>query len=326
MARIKIFSVSSLVALVTVVSSRGADLPELKTAFQSPPPEVRLHAYWWWLNGNVTAEAITWDLEAMKEKDFGGSLITDAGGAEQDGNRQVPKGPLFGSQPWRELYRHALREAKRLDFELVLNIQSGWNLGGPSVTPEDAANQSAGLKKNFPEPKSLFEITGPWNIAFDPAWFYPDDGSGGRVVFEKLVDWTQLPNEAIQHFSGAAFYRTVFDLPAGLSDRRESVQLSLGAVREMARVTLNGRPLGIAWCPPWQVSVPDGLLMSKGNRLEIEVVNFWPNRLIGDAQLPPAQRRTRTNITKFENPKGDKHYTTLMPSGLLGPVQIVTMD
>lgn len=69
--------------------------------------------------------AITRTLEAMKEKGFGGALIMDAGGAEQDGNRQVPMGPLFGSKPWRELYRHTLREAKRLDFELALNIQSG---------------------------------------------------------------------------------------------------------------------------------------------------------------------------------------------------------
>ena len=52
------------------------------------------------------------------------------------------------------------------------------------------------------------------------------------------------------------------------------------------------------------------------------MVNLWPNRLIGDAKLPQEQRRTSTNIAKFDNPKGDPHYTTLMPSGLLGPVTI----
>ncbi|MDD4101626.1 MAG: glycosyl hydrolase, partial [Kiritimatiellae bacterium] len=111
----------------------------LERGFAVPPAEARLHSYWWWLNGNVTKEAITRDLEAMKEKGFGGALITDAGGANQDGNRQVPRGVLFASEAWRELYCHALREGARLKLEMALNIQSGWNLGGPRVAAEDAA-------------------------------------------------------------------------------------------------------------------------------------------------------------------------------------------
>jgi len=132
---------SALLAGGTVLGA-GQDASgkeDLAKAFVTPPPEARLHAYWWWLNGNVTAEAITRDLEEMKKKGFIGALITDAGGAEQDGNRQVPHGPDFASPKWRELYRHALREGMRLGMELSLNIQSGWNLGGPGVKPEDAA-------------------------------------------------------------------------------------------------------------------------------------------------------------------------------------------
>ena len=127
-----------LLAVVTALSV-AASASDLESGFLAPPPEVRLHSYWWWLNGNVTREAITRDLEAMKDKGFGGALITDAGGAEQDGNRQVPHGPDFGSSEWRALFRHTLGEAARLKMELALNIQSGWNLGGPSVTPADAA-------------------------------------------------------------------------------------------------------------------------------------------------------------------------------------------
>jgi len=100
--------------------------------------EARVRAYWWWLNGNVTKESITRDLEQLKAKGWGGALICDAGGAEQDGNAQVPHGPTFFTPEWRALYRHALAEAHRLGLELSLNIQSGWNLGGPMVKPEDA--------------------------------------------------------------------------------------------------------------------------------------------------------------------------------------------
>lgn len=113
----------------------------LVDGWNNPPMQSRIRAYWWWLNGNVTEEAITRDLEEMKAKGFGGALICDAGGASQDGNNPVPHGVSFLSPQWRELYKHALREANRLGLEMSLNIQSGWNLGGPMVTADDAAKK-----------------------------------------------------------------------------------------------------------------------------------------------------------------------------------------
>lgn len=113
----------------------------LEQDWDSPPRDARVRAYWWWLNGNVTREAITRDLEQMKAKGFGGALICDADGSSQDGNERVPHGPTFFSPEWRELYKHTLREASRLNLEISLNIQSGWNLGGPTVKAEDAAKK-----------------------------------------------------------------------------------------------------------------------------------------------------------------------------------------
>ena len=180
--------------------------------------------------------------------------------------------------------------------------------------------------QNFPVPEPLLAIAGPWQVSFDSAWFYPDNGTQGNVVFEKLADWTTRPEPAIRYFSGAAVYRTQFDLPATVPADRKTLSISLGEVHEMARVKINGRELGVVWCPPWSIEIPPGILAKANNRLEIEVVNLWPNRLIGDAKLPEVQRRTRTNITKFENPKNDPHYTTLLPSGLPGPVTLQTIE
>jgi hypothetical protein len=131
----------TVAAAVLLAGRAAAEAAALDTGFTTPPREARLRAYWWWLNGNVTRASITRDLEEMKAKGFGGAVIIDADGSSQDGNDQVPHGPTFFTPAWRELYRHALSEAARLSLEMSLNIQSGWNLGGPMVTAEDAAKK-----------------------------------------------------------------------------------------------------------------------------------------------------------------------------------------
>jgi hypothetical protein len=120
-------------------AKRDLTLAELRAGFMAPPPQARLRCYWWWLNGHTDKATITHDLEEMKAKGFGGALLVDANGANQDGNENVPPGPTFGSPAWVDLYTHALREADRLGLEITLNITSGWNLGGPDVKPEDAS-------------------------------------------------------------------------------------------------------------------------------------------------------------------------------------------
>lgn len=113
----------------------------IKTNFKNPSSNSGVNCWWWWLNGNVNKATITKDLEAMKSRNFQGAMIFDAGGHNQRGNKDIPAGPLFGSPEWNELFVFALDEAKRLDLEIGFNIQSGWNLGGPRVTPEYAAKQ-----------------------------------------------------------------------------------------------------------------------------------------------------------------------------------------
>jgi len=89
-------------------------------------------------------------------------------------------------------------------------------------------------------------------------------------------------------------------------------------VRELAEVKLNHKSLGISWCPPFRVDITDAVKPAD-NLLEIEVVNFWPNRIIGDQSLPESKRLTRTNVRKLTA------KTPLMPSGLLGPVRLETL-
>ncbi|WP_340110750.1 glycosyl hydrolase [Maribellus mangrovi] len=143
----------------------------IKTNFQEPQRSSGVNCWWWWLNGNVNKAAITKDLEAMKSKNFQGAMIFDAGGHNQRGNDDIPKGPLFGSDEWNELFVFALDEAQRLGLEMGFNIQSGWNLGGPRVTPQYAAKQLTYSEKKLTGGKNVeIELEQP-HTRFD---FYGD--------------------------------------------------------------------------------------------------------------------------------------------------------
>lgn len=150
-----------------------------------------------------------------------------------------------------------------------------------------------------------------WEVQFDEKWGGPE-----HVIFEGLSDWTLHPNEGIKYYSGTALYRQSFDFPEAGS--KGKFLLSLGEVYHMARVKLNGKDLGVLWTAPWEVDITSALKM-KRNVLEIEVVNLWPNRLIGDEGLPPEHRLTHTTY---------RHYSKdspLLKSGLLGPVTILNL-
>ncbi len=158
------------------------------------------------------------------------------------------------------------------------------------------------------DPQPASEISGPWDVSFDTAWGGPD-----HVSFDKLSDWSTNKNLGIRNYSGTATYRKTFSVSATTA----RTWLDLGDVRELAEVRLNGKSLGILWSPPFRVEITSAL-KSGENQLEIDVVNFWPNRVIGDAALPVEKRLTRTNVLEL------KADTALVPSGLLGPVRIFT--
>jgi len=183
-------------------------------------------------------------------------------------------------------------------------------------TQKPVAKARNAAAKNFPALTTAQEITGAWEVTFDPKW-----GGPGKVNFEKLEDWINRPEEGIKLYSGTAIYRKTFTL-AGEPGNQPPFYLSLGSVRYTARVKLNGKDLGIVWTAPWRVEITSAL-KAGANELEIEVINLWPNRRIGDASLPEEKRYTQSNITFSPiNPANPPDRSGLLTSGLLGPVLI----
>ncbi|PTY05149.1 glycosyl transferase family 2 [Opitutaceae bacterium EW11] len=178
------------------------------------------------------------------------------------------------------------------------------------VFPKDSSAAGSEAGPDFPAYRTVQDVTGPWTVKFDPKW-----GGPAEVVFPELTDWTQRPEQGIRHYSGTATYVKRFDLTGAPAGR---LYLELGTVRNIADVRLNGKALGIVWTAPWRIEITNAV-RPRDNLLEIEVVNLWPNRLIGDAPLPRDQRLTRTNIAVDAT-------TPLLPSGLLGPVRLLEED
>ena len=175
--------------------------------------------------------------------------------------------------------------------------------------PIEAIRSGAG-DRNFPVYSQIAEVKGPWTVYFDPKWGGPESAE-----FAELVDWTKRPEEGIKYYSGKATYVTKFDLEALADDPPSGLCLNLGELNNLAQVRLNGRDLGVCWTRPFRMDI-SGAARSGRNELEIDIVNLWPNRLIGDAHLPPEKWFCKTNVRKFT-----KDYP-LLPSGLLGPVLV----
>lgn len=166
--------------------------------------------------------------------------------------------------------------------------------------------------RNFPPLGQLAEIRGPWDVTFDTTLGGPD-----HALFPTLEDWTQRSEPGIKYYSGIATYRNTFDFPDEARRPGRPILLDLGEVRNMARVRLNDHDLGVVWCAPWRVDITDAV-KAGGNRLEIDIANLWPNRLIGDQTQPPEKRVTWTTWNPY------RADSPLLPSGLLGPVSIVS--
>ncbi len=108
----------------------------LETAFRQPPAAAHCKTWWHWMNGNVTAEGITLDMEAMKRVGIRGFQIFQVGTG-------IPKGPVdYSSTEHARLLQHAAKEAERLGMEFDIMNCPGWSSsGGPWITPEYSMKQ-----------------------------------------------------------------------------------------------------------------------------------------------------------------------------------------
>jgi hypothetical protein len=172
---------------------------------------------------------------------------------------------------------------------------------------------SGNAASNYPATHTVQTLSGPWTVNFDPKW-----GGPKETTFDQLIDWTNSPEPGIKYYSGTAIYHKEFTLPDSLANGSRLL-LDLGEVDALASVRLNGRDLGVVWTRPARIDI-SGAVKQGENKLEVTVVNLWPNRMGYDESLPKEQRLTESNIHKFSP------ASPLLPSGLVGPVSVLAED
>ncbi len=168
------------------------------------------------------------------------------------------------------------------------------------------------LAANFPTATSIATVKDPWQVSFEHDSI--KRGPVEPIVMKELKDWTAFDDERIRFYSGTAVYTTsltIYTVPIN-----KTFYLDLGTLTATAKVKVNGTYIGGVWTSPYRLNVSD-VIHPGQNRLEVEVINTWKNRLIGDHRLVAKDRivQSRNNPWNAQSP--------LQPSGLFGPVTLL---
>jgi alpha-L-rhamnosidase len=157
----------------------------------------------------------------------------------------------------------------------------------------------------------LETVAGPWEVSFEA-----NRGAPETITLDRLTSWSESSDEGVKYFSGHGTYTKSVEAQAGWFKPGVQLWLDLGDVKNLAEVTVNGKPVGVVWKAPYRIDVTSAMKPGE-NKLEIRVANLWVNRLIGDQQPNATRKYTFTTHNPY------KANSPLLPSGLLGPVEII---
>lgn len=290
-------------------SGKVADVTE-RVAKSAGPHSMRISASNAALGGDPAVNIVK-TLEVTYE--FGGETKTTS--VTENGTLAVGDFPDAGTPPIFQADTTQLKVWENAD------IVVSWSKGKPQKHQV----------RDVPVP---MVVTGPWTLAFPPGWDAPE-----KVQYDKLASWTDSDEFGIKYFSGTAKYQNELVVPRERLAKGLRLVLDLGDVRELCRVSINGKPTATLWKPPFRMDVTN-LVHAGKNDLIVEVTNLWTNRLIGDEQFPDDmgwngvqlkgwpewflrhETRPETRRKTFTTWRHNFKDTPLLPSGLIGPVML----
>lgn len=285
------------VVLFAPLAALKAD--DLDASFRNPPETTRPYCYWYWLNGDITKEGITKDLEAMARAGIQQAMIGNIEGG----------GPVKMFSPeWYALTRHALREASRVGVGIMMFNAPGWSQsGGPWIKPEQSMRritwneiQTKGGKfsgKVRPEVRPLVQDVAV--LAVPRKEFVSLHGSVPPDHDKELslagASWIWHPDEdgATSAAAGAKYFRRVIRVDASTL---RTARMLLSADNAYT-LWINGQEVhrGSEWNAPDEMSIKE-YLKQGDNVIALAVNNSeaGPAGLIAAAQLQYADGKAQT--------------------------------
>jgi hypothetical protein len=153
-----------LLLAIPAANARAEDDPDIERSFLNPPASARPWTWWHWMNGCVSRDGITADLEAMKRVGLGGAILFNVDQLPLDDPEVQVMNPK-----WNDLVKFAVTEAARLGLQFGVHNCAGWSSsGGPWVKVEDSMQKVVSTEQRFDGP-GRFSGRLPMP-AVDPKW------------------------------------------------------------------------------------------------------------------------------------------------------------
>jgi hypothetical protein len=173
--------------------------------------------------------------------------------------------------------------------------------------------------RTLPEEKETVVVGGDdslnkdWAVSFEPSRGAPE-----TAQFDRLISWSESADPGVKYYSGSATYTKTIEVPARVFAPGVHQWLDLGDVENIAEVSVNGKYQGILWKGPFRIDVTPALVPGR-NQIVVQVTNLWVNRMIGDQQPWALKKYAFADFTPY------KADSPLLPSGLLGPVRLLSV-
>jgi hypothetical protein len=238
--------------------------------FRNPPENVKINTWWHWLDGNITREGITRDLEAMKAQGVAQATILNIGlfGDRDFGVQKVK----FGSDQWFEMFRWALQEADRLGIKIGAHNCDGWSSsGGPWITPEMAMKQFVWTKTIIKGGQKIdISMKKPYSLKN----FYKDVALVAYKTDETISSFQSSSPKVTLNDSIDASYVTDGNPVSAINVKEgDNLKISLSAPLAFDEIAINPRR-SFMWSSPDDISASFTLSVSNDSKLYRKIFDF----------------------------------------------------
>jgi hypothetical protein len=268
----------SIVFFIVGVSLMGQTLEQY---FKNPPDSAKPWVFWFWINGNISKEGITKDLEAMKAAGINGVIWM-----EVSGKHWAPNGAIQGGTPqWSKMMQWAISEADRLGMEFDLSVSFGYGAGGPWIEPDESMQKLVWTETSV------------------------EGGKDVSISLEKPALKTNLVSQNHQYEDLAAVYMEEKVFGKNINDAFKDIAIFAIKTDGQKIARINDKDLPLQSGLGWRTQLPEIQIANHSRTLkQKEVINvpFELNNLAFSVERKKELVEMRSDLAKWMKEIGDR--------------------